>query len=100
MRGFSFQPTMKSSGQLLSLIAVFFLAALFAAELALDNQARLESLLGRAVSPAEIYLAHFLGVASAARIKASSRRRTSSLERPARSCPSRSCCRRATLASI
>ncbi|HXZ14884.1 MAG TPA: transglycosylase SLT domain-containing protein [Roseiarcus sp.] len=50
------------------------LAALFAAELALDNEMRLESLLGRAVSSAEIYLAHFLGVASAARMIAAADR--------------------------
>jgi hypothetical protein len=43
-------------------------AALLAAELALDNEARLERVLGRAVSPAEVYLAHFLGVASASRM--------------------------------
>jgi hypothetical protein len=43
-------------------------SALMAAELALDNQMRLERRLGRAVSPAEVYLAHFLGVASAARM--------------------------------
>jgi hypothetical protein len=43
-------------------------AALMAAELALDNKMRLERLLARPVSPAEIYLAHFLGLASAARM--------------------------------
>ncbi|HUH83078.1 MAG TPA: transglycosylase SLT domain-containing protein [Stellaceae bacterium] len=52
-----------------------YLAALLAAELALDNEARLESLLGRAVSPAEIYLAHFLGVGAAARMIAAADRR-------------------------
>ena len=50
------------------------LAARLAAELALDNQMRLERLLGRAVSPAEVYLAHFLGVASAARMIAAADR--------------------------
>jgi hypothetical protein len=50
------------------------LAALLAAELALDNQMRLERLLGRAVSPAEISLAHFLGVASASRMIAAADR--------------------------
>jgi len=44
------------------------LSALMAAELARDNKARLEHLLGRDVSPAETYLAHFLGVGQAARI--------------------------------
>ena len=44
------------------------LSALMAAELARDNKARLERLLGREVSPAETYLAHFLGVGQAARI--------------------------------
>ena len=44
------------------------LAALMAAELARDNKARLERLLGRDVSPAETYMAHFLGVGQAARI--------------------------------
>jgi Transglycosylase SLT domain len=44
------------------------LSALMAAELARDNKARLERLLGRDVSPAETYLAHFLGVGQAARI--------------------------------
>lgn len=43
-------------------------AALMAAELAVDNKMRLESLLGRPVSAAETYLAHFLGVAPAARM--------------------------------
>ncbi len=44
------------------------LSALMAAELALDNKARLERVLGRDVTPAETYLAHFLGVSQAARI--------------------------------
>jgi hypothetical protein len=44
------------------------LSALMAAELARDNKARLERLLGRDVTPAETYLAHFLGVGQAARI--------------------------------
>jgi hypothetical protein len=44
------------------------LAAAMAAELALDNQLRLERLLGRPVSTGEIYLAHFLGLTSAARM--------------------------------
>jgi transglycosylase-like protein with SLT domain len=44
------------------------LSALMAAELARDNQMRLERLLGRGVTPAETYIAHFLGVAQAARI--------------------------------
>jgi soluble lytic murein transglycosylase-like protein len=41
-------------------------AAVMAAELALDNKSRLERLLGRPVSTGEIYLAHFLGLTSAA----------------------------------
>jgi hypothetical protein len=44
------------------------IAALMAAELARDNQRRLEHLLGRPASPAEIYIGHFLGVAQAARL--------------------------------
>jgi hypothetical protein len=44
------------------------LSALMAAELARDNKARLERLLGRDVTPAETYMAHFLGVGQAARI--------------------------------
>jgi hypothetical protein len=43
-------------------------AAVMAAELALDNKTRLERLLGRPVSTGEIYLAHFLGLTSAARM--------------------------------
>lgn len=44
------------------------LSAVMAAELARDNQARLERMLGRPVTPAETYIAHFLGVRQAARI--------------------------------
>lgn len=44
------------------------LAALMAAELARDNRQRLEHLLGRPVTPAETYLAHFLGLHQAARM--------------------------------
>jgi hypothetical protein len=51
------------------------LSALMAAELARDNKARLERLLGRDVSPAETYLAHFLGVGQAARIIAAAHSR-------------------------
>jgi hypothetical protein len=51
------------------------LSALMAAELARDNKARLERLLGRGVSPAETYLAHFLGVGQAARIIAAAHSR-------------------------
>lgn len=43
-------------------------SALMAAELARDNQMRLERVLGRPVSPAEIYIAHFLGLRQAARM--------------------------------
>ncbi len=49
------------------------LSALMAAELALDNKMRLERLLGRGVSPSEIYIAHFLGVAQAAKMIAIAR---------------------------
>lgn len=44
------------------------LSALMAAELALDNKARLERVLGRPVSPAETYIAHLFGVSQAARV--------------------------------
>ncbi|HXZ00646.1 MAG TPA: transglycosylase SLT domain-containing protein [Stellaceae bacterium] len=44
------------------------LAALMAAELARDNRQRLERVLGRKVSPTEVYVAHFLGLAQAARM--------------------------------
>lgn len=44
------------------------LSALMAAELAVDNKGRLERILGRIVTPAETYLAHFFGVIPAARI--------------------------------
>jgi hypothetical protein len=44
------------------------LAALMAAELARDNAQRLERILGRAVTPAETYMAHLFGVMPAARI--------------------------------
>jgi hypothetical protein len=44
------------------------ISALMAAELARDNKARLERILDRPVTPAEIYMAHFLGVMQAARV--------------------------------
>lgn len=44
------------------------LSALMAAELARDNAARLARLLNREVTPAETYIAHFLGLAQAARL--------------------------------
>lgn len=44
------------------------LSATMAAELGLDNQARLERSLGRTATPAETYIAHFLGVSQAAAI--------------------------------
>lgn len=43
-------------------------SALMAAELACDNKTRLERILGRPVTPAEIYIAHLLGVTQAARV--------------------------------
>jgi hypothetical protein len=42
------------------------LSAAMAAELGIDNRARLERLLGRSATPAETYIAHFLGVTQAA----------------------------------
>jgi hypothetical protein len=44
------------------------LSALMAAELARDNAARLAHILGRPVTPAELYIAHLLGVTQAARV--------------------------------
>jgi hypothetical protein len=44
------------------------ISALMAAELARDNEARLTHKLGRPVTPAEIYMAHLLGVNEAARV--------------------------------
>jgi hypothetical protein len=44
------------------------LSALMAAELARDNAARLSHVLGRPVTPAELYMAHLLGVMQAARV--------------------------------
>lgn len=44
------------------------IAAVMAAELGQDNKRRLERVLGRPVTSAEIYIAHFLGVAQAGRL--------------------------------
>lgn len=44
------------------------LASVMAAELARDNEHRLAHVLGRPVSPAETYIAHFLGLHQAARM--------------------------------
>ena len=44
------------------------LAALMAAELGQDNKVRLERVLGRRVTPAETYIAHFLGVSRGAQM--------------------------------
>jgi hypothetical protein len=44
------------------------LSALMAAELARDNAARLARMLNRDVTPAETYIAHFLGLSQAARL--------------------------------
>jgi hypothetical protein len=49
------------------------ISALMAAELARDNEARLIHKLGRPVTPAEIYMAHLLGVNEAARVIAIAR---------------------------
>jgi hypothetical protein len=54
--------------RLLRLRADPHLSALMAAELARDNEVRLEQLLGREVTPAEVYIAHLLGVSEAARV--------------------------------
>jgi hypothetical protein len=43
-------------------------STLMAAELGRDNKARLEHILGRQVTPAETYIAHFLGVSQGAQI--------------------------------
>jgi hypothetical protein len=59
-------PDAKARAALLRLRDDPRLSAELAAELAVDNAARLERLLGRPVSPAETYIAHFLGVAQAA----------------------------------
>jgi transglycosylase-like protein with SLT domain len=44
------------------------ISALMAAELARDNEQRLAQKLGRPVAPAEVYMAHLLGVNEAARV--------------------------------
>jgi hypothetical protein len=54
--------------KLLQLRADPQVSALMAAELARDNETRLIHLLGRPVTPAEIYMAHLLGVNEAARV--------------------------------
>ena len=61
-------PDRVARAQLLELRHDPRLSALMAAELALDNKARLERVLGRPVTPAETYIAHLLGVAQAARV--------------------------------
>jgi hypothetical protein len=61
-------PDERTRARLLALRDDPRLAALMAAELGRDNQARLERLLGRAVTPAETYIAHFLGLAPAAQM--------------------------------
>jgi hypothetical protein len=43
-------------------------AAVMAAELAIDNKRRIERVLGRPITPAETYIGHFLGVSQAARV--------------------------------
>jgi Transglycosylase SLT domain len=45
-----------------------YLSALMAAELGRDNKARLERMLGRTVTPAEIYITHFLGLSGGAQM--------------------------------
>jgi hypothetical protein len=45
-----------------------YLSALMAAELARDNKARLERMLGRKVTPAETYITHFLGLSGGAQM--------------------------------
>jgi hypothetical protein len=61
-------PRGKHRKELLGLRSDPELAALMAAELARDNQLRLERILGRHVSPAETYMAHLFGVVPAARM--------------------------------
>ena len=61
-------PRGKDRNELLSLRSDPELAALMAAELARDNQLRLERMLGRSVTPAETYMAHLFGVVPAARM--------------------------------
>jgi hypothetical protein len=61
-------PSAAARLKLLELRADSRLSALMAAELAQDNKARLERVLGRPVSAAEIYIAHFLGLSQAALI--------------------------------
>jgi hypothetical protein len=64
-------PSMRNAAartRLLRLRADPKLSALMAAELARDNEMRLEHILGRPVTPAEIYIAHLLGVTQAARV--------------------------------
>lgn len=61
-------PRGKDRRELLSLRSDPELAALMAAELARDNQLRLERMLGRSVTPAETYMAHLFGVVPAARM--------------------------------
>jgi hypothetical protein len=66
-------PSAAARSKLLALRADPRLSALMAAELARDNQARLQLVLGRKVSAAEIYIAHFLGLSQAALIITASR---------------------------
>jgi hypothetical protein len=61
-------PRGKDRNELLDLRSDPELAALMAAELARDNQIRLERILGRRVTPAETYMAHLFGVVPAARM--------------------------------
>jgi hypothetical protein len=61
-------PRGKDRKELLDLRSDPELAALMAAELARDNQLRLERILGRSVTPAETYMAHLFGVVPAARM--------------------------------
>jgi hypothetical protein len=44
------------------------ISAVMAAELARDNESKLEHVLGRPVTPGEIYIAHFLGLGQATKI--------------------------------
>jgi hypothetical protein len=66
-------PSAAARSTLLALRVDPRLSALMAAELARDNQARLQLVLGRKVSAAEIYIAHFLGLSQAALIITASR---------------------------
>jgi hypothetical protein len=61
-------PDERTRAKLLKLREDPYVSAVMAAALGRDNAARLERRLGRKVTPAETYIAHFLGIAQAAQI--------------------------------